>query len=148
MGTLCIALVCRAPGACTSASDRTAVEAEYELPGDAGTRRLRVRDIARECGIDCLLNNPGATDTELAACTHACILDKTRRALTGGCAYCLVETVSCGRTHCLTQCIDPENLNCIPCICGENLQRVNCTARFETCGGVPSTTCAGLGDAS
>jgi hypothetical protein len=114
-GTLCIALACRSTGACTAASDRTAVEAEYDVPGDGGARRLRVRDIARECGI---------------------------------CAYCLVEAVNCGRTHCLTQCIDPTNLNCIPCICGENLQRVDCTARFETCAGVASTTCDGVADAS
>jgi hypothetical protein len=148
-GTLCIALVCRAPGACTSATDRSGVEAEYDVTDDAGTRRLRVRDIARECGIQCLISAPaGTTDAELAVCTHTCILDRTRQALSAGCADCLVETVNCGRQHCLTQCIDPTNLNCIPCICGENLQRVNCTARFETCGGVPSTTCAGLPDAT
>src|SRR5262245_41586735 len=47
-GTLCIALVCRAPGACTSSTDRTGVEAEYDVTDDAGMRRLRVRDIARE----------------------------------------------------------------------------------------------------
>ena len=149
MGTLCIALFCRATGACTSATDRTGVEAEYEITDDAGTRRLRVRDIARECGVGCLIGaQPGATDAELAACTHACILDRTRQALSAGCAYCLVESVNCGRQHCLTQCIDPANLNCIPCICGENLQRVNCPQRFETCGGVPSTTCAELPDAT
>ena len=149
MGTLCIALACRAPGACTSATDRSAVEAEYDITDDAGTRRVRVRDVARECGVGCLINAaPGTTDPELAACTHACILDRTHQALSAGCAYCLVETVNCGRQHCLTQCIDPTNLNCIPCICGENLQRVNCTSRFETCGGITSTTCAGLPDAT
>ncbi len=142
-GEVCEAGKCIRPGSCTSAPDRAAVEATYMLPNvdDGGMMEAAARDVARQCGIECLFSFE--TEAEQRVCTHECILEKT--GMSSECADCYVASVDCGRTHCLTECVGSNHELCFQCTCGDNLMSVNCIEPFETCSGLPSTTCDEFG---
>ena len=124
-------------------ADTAAANATYERELSNGTIKMeQARDIARNCGVDCLFDLPEPTEQSLRDCTHACIQERVPTS--DDCTSCLVVSVECGRTHCLNDCVVPENPQCFPCVCGENSLGVDCVAKYEACAGIPSTTCDGL----
>jgi hypothetical protein len=127
--------------ACDNPSDSVAVDASYPTVGpDGGTIEMPLNRIARQCGLDCLVEPDPEKQKE---CVIACLADATEGALSAGCAACVAATVECARIPCLNSCLDPNDWEgCQACLCGENSTGKNCLKdAYEPCAGIPSTTC-------
>ncbi len=117
-------------GKCSSQSDMTALDACYN---DGGVDTPQ--DIAKQCGIDCIV------DADPATCTLTCLQNETNHAITDACSSCIVASVDCGKTNCLTDCLGSDAAKCNACLCGGNTAKVDCIDQYVKCSGRPNTTC-------
>ncbi len=126
---------CGKDGACCEPSDWAAVNAtNYGTGGNA-----TYRDVAFSCALSC------SSKPEDEMCPVTCLADATDNAASEDCSACYLQTITCGKDHCLAVCgTDPTSTKCAKCRCGDNDADKDCVAEFITCSGVPSDSCEGL----
>jgi len=147
-------------GACTDTEDQD-VYANLSYTNEAGDT-FTGSDAASEIGSDCIFGTtssdpvlsgcaaeaaavlgcgsgcPPATIQALADCVAQCTQDGTAEAsppgLSSACVACTGDTVACGATYCVAQCVADTNApQCIQCRCDNN-----CIQEFDSCSGLPS----------
>lgn len=97
-------------------------------------------DLTGGCGIDCVLAK--ARDAETPTCVKDCLRDATAGKIGDPCLECQSTLVACARKSCLGECAPgPKTPKCLGCMCGGNIDGVNCYDPFNVCSGLATTYC-------